>query len=111
MKYHAVERSYRWCGGFRKERALHFPFQCQQMKQQLQQMKKKKTTQIQQRKRGTYLRYDEETRAKIAKYLCENRNRAAVTKHSAELGHVVTESTVRNYEENVPFSTLEGKRS
>ena len=35
-------------------------------------------------------------RAKIAKYSCDNGNKAAASKFSAELGHVVTESTVRN---------------
>ena len=33
---------------------------------------------------------------KIAKYLCDNVNKFAASKFSAELGHVVTESTVHN---------------
>ena len=40
--------------------------------------------------------YDDETRAKIAKYSCENGNKAAAPRFSNELGHTVTESTVRN---------------
>ena len=35
-------------------------------------------------------------RVKILKYSCENSNKAVATKFSAELGHVVTESTVCN---------------
>lgn len=48
------------------------------------------------RKRGSYHHYDDETRAKIAKYSCECGNKAAVDKFTKELGFVVTESSVRN---------------
>ena len=47
--------------------------------------------QAKRRKRGSYYHYDEETRAKIAKYSCDHGNKAAVSKFSTELGHVVTE--------------------
>ena len=57
---------------------------------------RKAQEQIQRRKRGSYHHYDDKTRAKIAKYSCDNGNKAAASKFSAELGHVVTESTVRN---------------
>ena len=57
---------------------------------------RKAQEQTQRRKRGSYHHYDDETRAKIAKYSCDNGNKAAASKFSAELGHVVTESTVRN---------------
>ena len=50
----------------------------------------------QRKKRGTYYHYNDELRAKIAKYSCENGNKAAVAKFSSELGHDVSESTVRN---------------
>ena len=40
--------------------------------------------------------YMAEVRAKIAKYASEHANRAAVTKFSRELGHTVSERTVRN---------------
>ncbi len=40
--------------------------------------------------------YDDVTRVKIAKYTCENGNKAAVEKFSDELGHKVSESSVRN---------------
>ena len=45
---------------------------------------KKTQAQAQRRKRGSYHHYDEETRAKIAKYLCENGNKAAAAKFSTE---------------------------
>ena len=48
------------------------------------------------RKRGRYYHYDEETYVKIAKYSCDHGDKAAVSKFSTELGHVVTESTVHN---------------
>ena len=57
---------------------------------------RKAQEQTQRRKRGSYHHYDDETRAKIAKYSCDNGNKAAASKFSSELGHVVTESTVRN---------------
>ena len=56
---------------------------------------RKAQEQAQRRKRGSYHHYNE-TRAKIAKYSCDNGNKAAASKFFAELGHVVTESTVRN---------------
>ena len=52
--------------------------------------------QLQRRKRGSYNRYDDQTRAKIARYSSEHGNKAAAEKFSNELGHVVSESTVRN---------------
>ena len=39
---------------------------------------------------------NDKTCAKITKYLCDNGNKGAASKFSAELGHVVTESTVHN---------------
>ena len=40
----------------------------------------------QRRKRGCYHHYDDETRTKIARYSCDNANKAAASKFSAELG-------------------------
>ena len=40
----------------------------------------------QRRKRRSYYHYDDETRTKIAKYSCENGNKAAASKFSANLG-------------------------
>ena len=48
------------------------------------------------RRKGGTTYYDDETRAKIAKYPCDNGNKNAISTFSVELGHVVTESTVRN---------------
>ena len=47
-------------------------------------------------KRGSYVHYDEETRAKIARYAVEHGNKAAISKFSVELGKPLAESTVRN---------------
>ena len=47
--------------------------------------------------RGDYHHYSAEARAKIAKYACESRNKAAVKKYSVELSHPVSEGTVRNF--------------
>ena len=47
------------------------------------------------RKRGSYQRYDPETRAKIGRYAAENGNKAAVDKFSTELSRPVSESSVR----------------
>ena len=52
--------------------------------------------QAQRQKRGRYHHYNNETHAKIAKYSRDHGNKAAVSKFSSELGHVVTESTVHN---------------
>jgi hypothetical protein len=49
------------------------------------------------RVRGEYHHYTAETRAKIAKYACESGNKAAFKKYSMELGHAVSEGTVRNF--------------
>ena len=49
------------------------------------------------RARSEYHHYTAETRAKIAKYACENGNKAAVNKYSMELGHSIAEGTVRNF--------------
>ena len=49
------------------------------------------------RKRGQYHHYSGELRAKIAKYACENGNKATLGKFSVELGYVLSEATVRNY--------------
>ena len=49
------------------------------------------------RVRGDYHHYTAETRAKIAKCACDSGNKAAVKKYSAELGHHVSEGTVRNF--------------
>ena len=48
------------------------------------------------KKRGTYLVYDDQLRAKIGRYAAENGNKATVEKFSAELAHAIPESTVRN---------------
>ncbi len=48
------------------------------------------------KKRGPNKTNDDVTRVKIAKYTCENGNKAAVEKFSDELGHKVSESSVRN---------------
>ena len=47
-------------------------------------------------KRGSYVHYDEETCAKIARYAVEHGNKAAISKFSVELGKALAESTVRN---------------
>ena len=49
------------------------------------------------RVRGDYHHHTAETRAKIAKYACERGNKVAVKKYSVELGHLVSEGTVRNF--------------
>ena len=49
------------------------------------------------RVRGEYDHYTAETRAKIAKYACESGNKVVIKKHSMELGHAVSEGTVRNF--------------
>ena len=49
------------------------------------------------RERGDYHHYTAETRAKIIKYALESGNKAAVKKYSVELGHPVSEGTVRNF--------------
>ena len=48
------------------------------------------------RKRGRYHHYDAEVRAKIAKHACEHGNKSATVKFTQELGHCVSESSVRN---------------
>ncbi len=50
----------------------------------------------QHKKRGPYKTYDDVTKLKIAKYSCENGNKVAVEKFSHQLGHKLSESTVRN---------------
>lgn len=55
------------------------------------------TAQSGKRKRGPYRQYDAQVRVKIAKYACENGNKSTVYKYSAELGHSISESTVRNF--------------
>ena len=49
------------------------------------------------RVRGEYDHYTAETRAKISKYACKSGNKAAIKKHSMELGHAVSEGTVKNF--------------
>lgn len=49
------------------------------------------------RKRGKYFHYDDDVKAKIAKYACENGNKRAAEKFAQTLGHPVIESTVRNF--------------
>ena len=49
------------------------------------------------RARGDYHHYTAEARVKITKYACESGNKAAVEKFSVELGHRVSEGTVRNF--------------
>ena len=48
------------------------------------------------RKRGRYYHYDAEVRAKIAKHVCQHGNKSAVQRFTQELGHCVSESSVRN---------------
>ena len=48
------------------------------------------------RKRGKYNHYYAEVRAKIAKHTCEYGNKSASVKFTQELGHYVSESSVRN---------------
>ena len=45
-------------------------------------------------KRGQYHHYSGELHAKIAKYTCENGNKATVGKFSVELGYVLSEANV-----------------
>ena len=49
------------------------------------------------RKRGDYHHYSPEVRAKVAKYACNYGNKSAVKKFSKELGHDLSEGTVRNF--------------
>ena len=49
-----------------------------------------------QRRKGGTTYYDDETCAKITKYPSDNVNKATISTFSVELGHVVTESPVRN---------------
>ena len=49
------------------------------------------------RKRGDYHHYSREVRAKVAKYACHYGNKSAVKKFSKELGHDLSEATVRNF--------------
>ena len=53
------------------------------------------------KKRGTYHHCDDGIRAIIAKYSCENGNKAAAVKFSSKLGHDVSENSEK-YEENLP---------
>lgn len=48
------------------------------------------------RKRGEYASYDDETRAKIARYAVDNGVAKAARKFSGQLEHKVSESTVRS---------------
>ena len=48
------------------------------------------------RKRGKYNHYYAEVRAKIAKHACEYGNKPASVKFTQELGHYMSESSVRN---------------
>ena len=48
------------------------------------------------RKRGKYNYYEPEVRAKIAKHACLHGNNSAIVKYSKDLGHSVSESSVRN---------------
>ena len=49
------------------------------------------------RKRGKYNHYDAEVKVKIAKYTCENGNKATVVRFSEKFGYPVKESSVRNF--------------
>jgi len=55
------------------------------------------TAQCGKRKRGPYHHYDTKIRAKIAKYACENGNKSTVGEFSSQLGHAISETTVRNF--------------
>ena len=48
------------------------------------------------RKCGKYKHYDAEVRAKMAKHACKYGNKSAFVKFTQELGHYVSESSVRN---------------
>ena len=48
------------------------------------------------RKRGSYHHYDAKVRLKIAKHAHENGNKSAAIKFTQELGHPVSESSMRN---------------
>ena len=54
------------------------------------------TTPTRKRKRGDYNAYDDETRAKIAKYAQEHGNTKAARHFSTKLGRKIAESTVRS---------------
>ncbi len=62
------------------------------------------------KKRGPNKTHDVVTRVKIAKYTCENGNKAAVEKFSDELGYKVSESSVRKNEESLPREVEARKR-
>ena len=49
------------------------------------------------RVRSKYHHYTAKTHAKVVRYACENGNKAAVKKYSAEVGYSVFEGTVRNF--------------
>ncbi|CAG2214783.1 unnamed protein product [Mytilus edulis] len=48
------------------------------------------------RKRGDYINYDEETRAKIARYAVDNGVARASRKFTSDLGRKVSETTIRS---------------
>ena len=78
------------------------------MEQQLQQTRKCKSPRNKLREgKGDY--YDNETHVEITKYLCDHGNKAAASKFSAELGRVVTESTVCNMKKTYLFSAKKGR--
>lgn len=54
------------------------------------------TTPTRKRKRGDYNFYDDETRAKIARYSVENGVASAARKFTSSLGRKVSETTVRS---------------
>ena len=59
------------------------------------------------KKRGAYVRYSDQQRAKIGRYAAEYGNKASADKFSRELGMNVSESSVRNMKKRYMQELLE----
>ena len=86
------------------EQQLQPTRKCVRPRNKLRDRKDKAQEQAQRQKRQSYDHYNDndKTCAKITKYSCDNGNKGAASKFSAELGHVVTESTVRSMKKAYP---------
>ena len=67
---------------------------------------RKAQEQVQRQKRWRYNHYDDETHVKVEKYSRDNWNKAAASKFSAELGHVVTVRTMKELGHVVTVRTM-----
>ena len=57
---------------------------------------------------GQYTRYDTSVRAKIAKFAVSHGNRAAVVNFSREMGHPISESTIRGFKKEFVSAVNKG---